>query len=109
MQKCQLYHEGKVRLLHKLSGMDFLNKEYENVHAPHNRYNGYHVFSNKSAVEKRFLKGQPLSCFCLDGNSNIVHVVFNIDEPEQRGDECEVTFLSFYCHTLQYRNAILSL
>ena len=43
MQKCQLYHEGKIRLLYKLTGMEFLNKEYEDVHAWHDRYKGYHV------------------------------------------------------------------
>ncbi len=101
MQKCQLYREGKIRLLHKLSGMAFLNKEYENVHAPRDRYNGYHVFSNKSAVEKRFIKGEPLSCFRLDVNSNVVHVAFNRDEPERSGDEREVTFLSFRCQISQ--------
>ncbi len=66
MQTCQLYHEGKIRLLHKLTGMEFLNEEYEDVHAWRKRYKGYHVFPNKSAVENRFLKGGPLSCFCLD-------------------------------------------
>ena len=53
--------------------MEFLNEEYEDVHAWHNRYKGYHVFLNKSAVENRFLKGGPLSCFCLDGRCNEVH------------------------------------
>ena len=101
MRKCQLYREGKIRLLHKLSGMDFLHKEYDNVHAPRDRYNGYHVFSNKSAVEKRFLKGEPLSCFRLDGTFNIVHVAFKRDEPERRCDEREVTFLSFRCQISQ--------
>ncbi len=63
MQKCQLYHERKIRLLHKLAGMEFLNEEYDDVHAWCNRYKGYHVFPNKSAVENRFLKGEPLTCF----------------------------------------------
>ena len=101
MQKCQLYREGKIRLLHKLTGMAFLNEEYDDGHARCDRYKGYHVFPNKSAVENRFLKGEPLSCFCLDGSCNEVHVAFNRDKPEQRGDECEVTFLSFCYHTSQ--------
>ena len=95
MRKCQLYREGKIRLLYKLTGMEFLNEEYEDVHALRDRYKGYHVFPNKSAVEKRFLKGDPLSCFSLDSRCNEVHVAFKIDEPERRGDEREVTYMLF--------------
>ena len=82
MQKCQLYHEGKIRLLYKLTGMEFLNKEYEDVHAWHDRYTGFNVFPNKLAVEIRFLKGELLSCFCLDGRCNGVNVAFKRNEPE---------------------------
>ncbi len=99
--KMPIVPEGKIRLLHKLTGMEFLNEEYEDVHAQCNRYKGYHVFPSKSAMENRFLKGEPLSCFCLDGRCNEVHVAFNRDKPEGGGDECEVTFLSFCYHTSQ--------
>ena len=58
MLKCQLYHEGMNRLLHKLTGMEVLNEEYEDVCARHDRYKGYHVFPNKSAAEYRSLKGE---------------------------------------------------
>ena len=75
--------------------MEFLNEEYQDVHAWHDRYKGYYVFPNKSAVENRFLKGEPLSCFCLDGSCNDNHVAFHRDKPQQTGDDCEVTFLSF--------------
>lgn len=42
-----------------------------------------------------------MPCFHLDGSCSVVHVAFNREEPEQSGDEREVTFLSFCCHTLQ--------
>ena len=96
MQKCQLYREGKIRLLHKFTGMEILNEEYQDVHALHDRYKGYYVFPNKSVVENRFLIGEPLSCFSLDGRCNEFHVAFKRDEPEQRGDHHEVTYLSFH-------------
>ncbi len=96
-----LYCEGKIRLFHKLRGMEFLNEECEDVHAWCNRYKGYHVFPNKSPVENRFLEREPLSCFCLDGRCNEVHVAFKRDKPEQRGDECKVTYLLFYYQTSQ--------
>ena len=101
MQKCQLYHEGKIRLLHKLTDMKFLNEKYEDVHAWRNRYLGYHVFLNKSAVENRFQKWEPLSCFCLDDRCNEVHVAFKRYKPAQRGDKGEVTYLSFPYQTSQ--------
>ena len=59
------------------------------------------MFPIKSAVENRFLKGEPLSCFYLDGSCNEVCGAFNRDNPEQRGDECVVTFLSYRYHTSQ--------
>ena len=101
MRKCQMYREGKIRLLHELTGMEFLNREYVSVFTWPDRYKGYHVFQNKSEVEDRFRSGEPLSCFRLDGDCNAVHVAFTRGEPEQRGDEHEVTFLSFCYHTLQ--------
>jgi hypothetical protein len=82
MQKCQLYNEGKIRLLHKLTGMEFLNEEYADVHGRRDRYKGYDVFPNKSAVENRFLNGEPSSCFCLDGRFNEVHVAFKREKPK---------------------------
>ena len=45
-----------------------------------------------------------MSCFCLDGDCNAVHIAFTRGEPEQRGDEHEVTFLSFCYHTSQMYN-----
>ena len=53
MRKCQLYREGKIRLLHKLTGMEFLNREYVSVFTRPDWYKGYHVFQNKSEVEDR--------------------------------------------------------
>ncbi len=81
MQKRRLYCEGKSRLLHKLTDLELLKNEYEDVHAWCNRYKGYHMFPNKSAVETRPLKVESLSCFCLDGSCNEVHVAFNRDKP----------------------------
>ena len=49
-----MYCEGKIRLLHKLTGMEFLNREYVSVFTRLDWYKGYHVFQNKSEVEDRF-------------------------------------------------------
>jgi hypothetical protein len=53
------------------------------------------------AVENRFQKGEPLSCFCLDDRCNEVHVAFKREEPECRGENCKVTYLSFRYQTSQ--------
>ena len=81
--------------------MEFLNREYVSVFTWPDWYEGYHVFQNKSEVEDRFRSGEPLSCFRLDGDCNAVHVAFTRGEPEQRGNEHEITFLSFCYHTSQ--------
>ena len=101
MRKCQMYREGKIRLLHKLTGMEFLNREYASVFTWLDWFKGYHVFQKQSEVKDRFRSGEPLSCFCLDGDCNEVHVAFTRGEPEQRRDEHKVTFLSFCYHTSQ--------
>ena len=88
-------------MLYKLTGKEFLNKEYEDVHARPDRYKGYHMFPNKSAVENRLLKVDSLSYFFLNGRCSEVHVAFRIDKPEQRGDEREITYLSFHYQTSQ--------
>ena len=48
-----MYRKGKIRLLHKLSGMEFLNREYVSVFTQPDRYKGYHVFkiSQKSRID----------------------------------------------------------
>ncbi len=63
MRKGQMYREGKIRLLHKLTGMEFLNREYVSVFTPPDRYIGYHVFQNKSKVKDRFRSGEPCPAF----------------------------------------------
>jgi hypothetical protein len=93
MRKCQMYHEGKIRLLHKLTGMEFLNREYASVFTRPDWYKGYHVFEKKSEVKVRFRSGEPLSCFCLDGDCNEVHVAFTRGEPEQ--EEMNTKSLSY--------------
>ena len=63
MRKCQMYREGKIRLLHKLTGMDFLNREYVSVSTRPDWYKGYHVFQNKSEVKDRFRSGEKSPAF----------------------------------------------
>ena len=42
-----------------------------------------------------------MTCFCLDGRCNEVHVAFKRDEPEQKGYKSEVTYLLFRYQTSQ--------
>ena len=105
MRKCQLHREGKIRLLYKLIGMEILNKENEDVHAWHDRYKGYHVFSNKLAVENRFLKGDPLSCFCMDGRCN----EFTLHSKLTNLNEEETNMKSLTCRSvIRHRKCILT-
>jgi hypothetical protein len=78
----QSYCKGKIRLLHKLTGIQFWNRKYEDVHTRCNRNKGYHVFPNESAVENRFNYGKPMSFIYLNFSCNEGHVAFTRGESE---------------------------
>ena len=93
-------------MLHKLTGMEFLNEKYENVHTRNNRYKGYHVFPNKSAVENRFLKGEPLSCFVW----MVVAMKFMLHSIKTNQNEEETNVKSLSCHSvITHQKCILTI
>ena len=84
MQKDQQYKETKMRLLHKLKGLELVSDSFDRLDGKspeeRRRYKGYHVFGSRTEVVQRFIQGKPLSCFCLDCNKAEVHVAFTEDE-----------------------------
>ena len=95
MQKDQQYKETKMRLLHKLKGLDLVADSFDRLDgispAERHWFKGYHVFSSRAEVLQRFEQGKPLSCFCLDRNTAEVHVAFT--EDETRGST--ISYLTF--------------
>ena len=51
MRKCQMYREGKIRLLHKLTGMEFLNREYVSVFTQPDWFIMFFKISQKSRID----------------------------------------------------------
>lgn len=84
MRKDQQYKETKMRLLHKFKGLELVSDSFDRLvgKSPEESkwFKGYHVFSSRTEVVERFMKGKPLSCFCLENNKAEVHVAFTEDE-----------------------------
>ncbi len=84
MRKDQQYKETKMRLLHKLKGLELVADSFDKLEgkskAERHWFKGYHVFSSRTEVLKRFEQAKPLSCFRLEHNNAEVHVAFTEDE-----------------------------
>lgn len=95
MQKNQQYKETKIRLLHKLKGLDLVANSFDRLDgispAERHWFKGYHVFSSRAEVLQRFQRGEPLSCFCLDRDKAEVHVAFTEDEAR----DSTISYLTF--------------
>ena len=81
MRKTQSYRETKMRLLQKLNVIEeVMNVSFGSDHHDDQEriwFKGYHVFTSKQEVVKRFLRGEPLSVFTLKGEKNKVHAAFS--------------------------------
>lgn len=118
MRKDQTYRETKLRLLHKLVGLDMLERGYSeepdeewgdddwgikeelDEHARNNGYardTGYHVYSSKDEVIKRIVNGQAISCFVIRGDGDReaqeVYVAFSDGDKRSSGTISYLTVL----------------
>lgn len=97
MRKDQSYRETKMRLLHKLSGLDMLEVGYNDESDNDDLiwFKGFHVFSSRNAAMDRLTGGRPLSCFTTSSNGNEkheVHVAF-LDGGRKNHDISYFTFI----------------
>jgi hypothetical protein len=83
MRKDQQYRETKMRLLHKLHGIELLATSYKDESDERHWFKGYHVYRTRAEVVERFQRREPLSCFSLNNETDKVHVAFT--EGEKRG------------------------
>ena len=106
MRNDSLYFEGKLRLLHKLRGLESLYDVYkqDDRNAIDGIYSSriytakmYHTFSTKAKVLEWFNGGNPLSCFCLNNDYHVLHVAVRMgDCSEMRKDDNEdFAYMSF--------------
>jgi hypothetical protein len=77
MRKDQKYRETKMRLLQKLTGMEWLQSGYKNSpEIERHWFKGYHIYSSKEEVVKRFVTGQSISCFGTKTGGEKLYVAF---------------------------------
>ena len=89
------YFEPKMRLLQTITGLNFLEEEFTSEEDDRIERNdifiGYKIFDSLDTVKNRFKNGKALSCFCIDGKDDQVHVAFKV--PKQ--NFCRITYVTF--------------
>ena len=83
MRKSQSYRNTKLRLIHKRSGMKWLEQDGFHISPDcqgENRFRGYTVYSSAHSVMDLLSSGKPVSCFSLDGDHQSVHIAFKEKE-----------------------------
>jgi len=89
MRKDQSYREGKLRLIHKLTGIEFLAMGYDSdIDKKRNWFKGYHVFRNLNDVKERMETGKAISCF---STCEGLHIAFHHGEAPDSGVVSYVT------------------
>ena len=97
MRRTVTYRKAKLRLIHKLKGLDLIAESFDKVYdesaSERHWFKGYHVFSSRQEVINRLQMGKPLSCFSLDGSSAEVHIAFS--EGEKQGSTISYLTLEY--------------
>lgn len=103
MRKDQQWRETKMRLLHKLVGLDFLGRNYsEQNKTERHWFKGYHVYGSRKEVETRFKRGRPISCFCMgtDAGVRTVHVAFKDKETRSSNTTNQTATISYLTYDI---------
>jgi hypothetical protein len=106
MRNDSLYFEGKLRLLHKLRGLESLYDVYrqdgrnaiDGIYSSHvSTTKMYHTFSTKAKVLEWFHGGNPLSCFCIDNDYHVIHVSVRMGDclEMKKDDNEDFAYMSF--------------
>ena len=95
MRKDEQYRETKMRLLHRLVGIESLASSFNGEEGDDERhwFKGFHVYPSRETVLAKFQKGDPLSCFCLNEEDEraLVHVAYK----DQEKRDTTVSYLTF--------------
>ena len=97
MRKSQSYRNTKLRLIHKRSGMKWLEQDGFGMCPKgqgENRFSGYKEYSSLEEVRDLLSRGKPISCFSLDNDHKRVHVAFR----QQETNRLTVSYLSLKCN-----------
>ena len=91
LRKNPQYLAGKLIILQQQRGLNILAPSEEPSRV---KYCGYYIFPSIKDVKDRFESGQPLSCFCLDGNRSEVHIAYHTKGKKDR--EC-INYITYSC------------
>lgn len=99
MQKSTSYFEVKLRLLHKMNGLNSLYDKYKESNKYETRVQRppmFYTFPRRDMVSKWFEAGKPMSCFCLNNDYHKIHVAVAIgDCLEKKSDGEDFAYLTF--------------
>jgi len=95
MRKDEQYRETKMRLLHKLVGIESIASSFNDEEGDDERhwFKGFHVYPSRDEVLSKFQKGEPLSCFCL--NKEDEHALVHVAYKDQEKRDKTVSYLTF--------------
>ena len=99
-QRNQTYRETKMRLLHKLAGLEWLEYAYKGSKKKERHwFKGYKVYNTREDIILRFQKGRPISCFGSKTGGKNLHVAY------EGRSRFEVEYVTIECNT-QSMNAV---
>lgn len=77
MRRTQSYRETKMRLLHKLAGMEWLSDAFADEGCgPRDWFRGSFRYESWKEVLGRYMSGRPISCAASNANSRHFHICF---------------------------------
>lgn len=109
MRKDQKYRETKMRLLHKLLGIEWLDDAFDDEeNNPRNWFKGHFKYEDLNKITDRLVEGRPISCavskdddtqffvsFCSGSQESIKYVTLAFQPSTNFEEEMGVQFCKF--------------
>lgn len=89
MRKTQSYRETKMRLLQKLTGVDFLSFTFDGSKVQRDWFSGIHKYHDSQEIVNDYVSGSPLSCFSgKNEEDGLFYICFN------SGSDATISYLT---------------
>lgn len=91
MRRTMSFYMTKLTLLCRLWNLSWIERSYSDTDEDiRDWFKGHHVYETSNMVIEKFKAGdEPISCFCLKDDTNMVHVAF------YPGDRDQIGYISF--------------
>ena len=76
MRKTQSYRETKMRLLQKLTGVDFLSFTFDGGKVQRDWFSGINKYHDLQEIVNDYVSGSPLSCFSGNNEDGLFYICF---------------------------------